>query len=234
AVGDVPARTELRVSAGGDSQAFAVEVEGRPALWPGRQGDRPVIVAARDRLPAFLPTEMWVAAPMAGARPALVRAGLPVSLARTAAGVRSASDAVAVELTFGFVEALGALAGLIAVVGLVLYVEERQRVREISYALSRRMGLGRATHLFSVAVELGTMLAVATLTGCAVAWVAARAVMAGLDTQPSVPPRPALTVPHLLLPTLAGAMVALALAGSLLVQRRADAARLAEVLRRAG
>ena len=41
-----------------------------------------------------------------------------------------------------------------------MYLEARQRSREVSYALARRMGLARRAHRRSIALELGAILLV--------------------------------------------------------------------------
>ena len=112
-----------------------------------------------------------------------------------------------VSWTFGYLSALAALVGLVAIGGLLLYLETRQRTRTASYALGRRMGLTRATHLRSLLAELGVLLGLAWAIGAGLAWAAVLIVYHRLDIDPSRPPTPLLTVPVL---AFAGSAVAVA------------------------
>jgi putative ABC transport system permease protein len=136
--------------------------------------------------------------------------------------------------TFRLLSALGVLAGTVALVGLVLYAQARQRGRVVAYALTRRMGLSRAAHRRSVLWELAGLLGFAFLLGAGLAVVAAAAVLRRLDPMPQLPPGLRLELSEAVLAaTLAGVLLA-ALAGAVLVQRAADRANVAEVMRLAG
>jgi hypothetical protein len=73
----------------------------------------------------------------------------------SAAALLHTSSLRAISWTLGMLEALGVLAGLVTVAGLLLYVQARQRGQMVAYALVRRMGLGmglaRWTHWLSTA-----------------------------------------------------------------------------------
>jgi putative ABC transport system permease protein len=141
---------------------------------------------------------------------------------------------LAVSWTFSMLQALGVLAGLVALAGLVLYLQARQRGRLVAYALARRMGLSRGAHLRSVALELVAMLLFGFALGTALALATAALVHRRLDPMPEIPPGLRLQLPGAVLGlTLLGVAVA-ALAGALLVQRGADRAKVAEVMRLAG
>src|SRR5207248_508173 len=121
----------------------------------------------------------------------------------------------------GLLEAFGVLAGAITVLGMVLYLQARQRTREVSYVLAKRMGLRPRAHRRSVLVELLAMLVSAFVLALVFATVAAALVHGRLDPIPSLPPSPFLNIPLALYGmTLAGVVVA-CLAGATLVQRRA-------------
>ncbi len=128
----------------------------------------------------------------------------------------------------------GLAAALLAVVGLLLYLQARQTEREVAYALSRRMGLARGAHRAAVALEVAGMLGVALTAGTLLALSAAWLVNGRLDPLPQVPPPPLFTVPGGLLLAVAATLPLLAGMGALLVQRAADRTRVAEVLRLAG
>ena len=135
--------------------------------------------------------------------------------------------------TFGFLEALGVLAGLVAAVAVLLYLQARQRAREVSYALAARMGLGRAAHRRSVLLEVAGMLAVAFALGVLLGTVGAAAVVGRIDLLPHVPPGPSVRIPLQVIGLAAAGLAIIAVAGAWLAQRQADRANVAEVLRRA-
>jgi putative ABC transport system permease protein len=136
-----------------------------------------------------------------------------------------------VSWTFGYLSALAALVGLVAIGGLLLYLETRQRTRTASYALGKRMGLTRATHLRSLLAELGVLLGLAWMIGAGLAWAAVLLVYHRLDIDPTRPPTPLLTVPVLALAGSAVAVAVVVVLASLYAQRSADRADVSEVLR---
>jgi putative ABC transport system permease protein len=179
--------------------------------------------------------ELWSPASPAQLKAALAsaRAGSDVGLARTAHAERSTLTFESLSWSFAFLEALGILAGVMALVGLLLYLQARQQSREVAYALGRRMGMTSAAHRRSVISELGGMLGSAFVAGSLFAWVASLMVQGRLDPLPSLPPSPALRVPGAPIGLTAAALAAAVVVGAAAVQRRADRASVAEVMRRA-
>jgi putative ABC transport system permease protein len=240
--GSMPARASL------DLAGFAVPVEvvGTAEGFPGMVGGSALVVASADvlngalekknyTLDDFGPTyQIWVRGPTAPVIEALRRQGVIPSLVQTAAEVEGSPGFLALRWTFGFLEALGVLAGLVALVGLVLYLAARQGAREVSYALAKRMGLSRGSHRTSVALELGAMLAAAFVLGSILATVAAALIYGKVDLLPQIPPGPLLEVPRALFGLIAGTLVVFAWVGAWGVQRKADRANIAEVMRLAG
>ena len=159
---------------------------------------------------------------------------LVVSAAQLEAMAKRSPAFVAVSWTFLLLQALGVLAGLVALAGLVLYVQARQRGYVVANALSRRMGLSRAAHRRSVALELAGMLLFAFTLGGALALLASALVYRRLDPMPEIPPPLSLYLPGTM---LVGTLLTVALAawaGAWLVQRGADRANVAEAMRLAG
>jgi putative ABC transport system permease protein len=221
-----------------------VAMVGRAAAFPGMsRADRPLLVVSAERLSRWAAAlgvgrtgghEVWTREDPAAVVAALREAGTVPEATRTASTVMRTPTFLAVSWTFGMLQALGALAGLVALVGLVLYVQARQRGRLVAYALARRMGLSRGAHLRSVAMELAAMLLFSFALGMALALVTASLVYRRLDPMPELPPGLHLVLPGAVLGlTLLGVAVA-AVAGALLVQRGADRANVAEVMRLAG
>src|SRR3954447_26453639 len=120
---------------------------------------------------------------------------------------------------------------VIAVGGVLLYLEARSRSRVAGYVLARRLGLTRAAHLRSLLVELGGVAAVGLVLGGLLAAAAGAGVYRRLDVDPVRPPTPLLDVPGtaIVLTAVAAAAVAALAAGH--TQRAADRADPAAVLR---
>ena len=190
--------------------------------------------AGRKRDQASWRTELWARGDPGAALAALRRAGQAPVAVTTAAGQMRTAAFVAQAWTFRLLSALGVLAGMVALVGLVLYAQARQRGRVIAYALTRRMGLSRAAHRRSVLWELAGLLGFAFLLGAGLAVVAAAAVLPRLDPMPELPPSLGLELPGLVLAGTLACVLLAALVGAVLVQRAADRAKVAEVMRLAG
>jgi putative ABC transport system permease protein len=188
--------------------------------------------AQRDR--AGWRTEIWARGDPEAVQAVLRRAGRTPEVVASAADQLRTPVFLAQAWTFRLLSALGVLAGTVALVGLVLYAQARQRGRVVAYALTRRMGLSRAAHRRSVLWELAGLLGFAFLLGAGSAVAAAAAVLGRIDPMPELPPGLGLELPGAVLGgTLLGILLA-ALAGALLVQRAADRASVAEVMRLAG
>ena len=223
---------------------LAVTVVATARAFPGMTStDRSLLVVSsagfdaavgRQRTLAGWRTELWARGDPGAALAALRRAGEAPAAMTTAAGQMRTAVFVAQAWTFRLLSALGVLAGMVALVGLVLYAQARQRGRVIAYALTRRMGLSRAAHRRSVFWELAGLLGFAFLLGAGLAVVAAAAVLPRLDPMPELPPGLRLELPGLVLAGTLGCVLLAALAGAVLVQRAADRAKVAEVMRLVG
>jgi putative ABC transport system permease protein len=214
--------------------------------FPGMPAGAPLVVAGTRALERVVAKqglilddlqpqyELWVRGSVAPVVRALRQDGIYPATVITAAHVAETPGFLALSWLFGYLEALGALAGLLALVALVLYVESRQRAREVSYALAVRMGLTRAAHLLSVALELLAMLLGAFAIGAVLAAAGSFTVHGKVDPLPQFPPGALFRLPRGLLAILAAAVVVSAAGAALIVQRRADRANVAEVMRLAG
>lgn len=133
--------------------------------------------------------------------------------------------------SFVFMELLGAVTAVIALIGLLLYLQARQRSRDLSYALARRMGLSSGTHLVAIAAEIAGLLVAAYLTGTALAITTAMLIFRRLDPLPDLPPAPILRPPTAMLAVVAVGIALCAWSGAWLVQRRAEQADVGAELR---
>jgi putative ABC transport system permease protein len=205
-------------------------------IFPGRRVPAPMIVLDRSRLGEVDPyagtlNELWSRGDPTAAQDAVAAQDARIYTVSSQDSVFEVANFLGVSWTFGYLSALAALVGLVAIGGLLLYLETRQRSRTAAYALGRRMGLTRGTHLRSLLAELGVLLGLAWVIGAALAWAAVLMVYGRLDIDTDRPPGPLLTVPTA---AFAGSLVAVAVVvvlAALYAQRSADRADVAEVLR---
>jgi putative ABC transport system permease protein len=225
---------DLFLGAQGRSERFQAQVTERVRAFPGMRAN-PLVVVDRRALAGLDPareTLLWARGEREQVLAALDRADVRVvGVVTDARDVLDVSSFLATAWTFGFLQALGVLTGLITAGGLLLYLETRQRSRRAAYALSRRMGLSRATHLGSLLAEVGGTLLGGLAIGVGLSFVAARLVYLRLDALPTVPPVPLLRAPVLALAGTAMAVLAVTWLAAWMAQRSADRTNLAEVLR---
>jgi putative ABC transport system permease protein len=213
------------------------------AGFAGMPPDAPLVVASQRQLrrvasaqgatladlsPAY---EVWVRGPVRPVLRALGRAGVLPTGVLTAAGAARSPRFLATSWLFGFLETLGFTTAVLALVATLLYVQARHAQREVSYALASRMGLDRRSHRRSVVVELAGMMITAFTVGSVVALLSALVVKGDVDPVPQLAPALRLHLPWRLLGAIAVALVGFAWAAALMVQRRADRANVAEVMR---
>jgi hypothetical protein len=178
--------------------------------------------------------EVWAHGRTARAVSYLEGLGVPAASIRTADTFVHAPNFRAISSSFGFMELLGVLAALVAVIGVVLYLQARQRARLIAYAMASRMGLSSGGHRAAVALELGLILLIAAAAGTILAIVAGAAMTPWIDPLPSVAPTPTFRTPGAVLLVVSIGAPLIALLGGALVQRRTDRSDVAEALRYAG
>jgi putative ABC transport system permease protein len=232
--GELPSTGTL-VFRGGPAR-IRVKVAAFIKAFPGMDPSRPLVIADAQVLasrgaPGFF--SIWAKADPAVVRDALPR-GVHILAFVSAAQVQQNPNFLALSWALGFLQALGIMTGLIVLGGMLLYLEARQRAREVSYALAKRMGLTAGSHRRSVAIELGAMLGLGAVLGALLAWIAARLVFGQIDALPQIPPPPLFRTPIGLLGVTAAALLLAAWVGAWRVQRTTERARVAEVMRLAG
>jgi putative ABC transport system permease protein len=220
-----------------------IDVVERVESFPGRSPARPLVVASRTSAAAFAPgtedagaevagrwrAEVWTSGTDAVER--LVAAGADVEQVRTSAEAAARPRLVAVTWALGALQAFAVLATALALVGVLLFVSSRQRATQVSYALARRMGLSVGSHRVALGTEVVALLGIALAVATALGLLASALVAGALDPIPDLPPRPRMAVPAPALAALAGTLVVAGLCGAALLQRGADRANVAEVLR---
>jgi putative ABC transport system permease protein len=207
-------------------------------VLPGRRLAGPLLLVSADRLPAIAATanpdrtsELWTDGPPAPALDAVLAATGRAPQVLTPGQVFTTANFLGITWTFGYLSALAVFVGVIAVGGLLLYLEARSRTRVSGYVMARRLGLSRRAHLGSLVVELGVAAGAGLLLGALLAAAAVAVVYRRLDVDVVRPPTPLLAVPWpaIGLTALATAVVAVLAAGY--AQRAADRADPASVLR---
>ena len=234
---DCPAVTSVRLRSG----ELAVDVVARPRYFPGLRLLRgPTLVVDRAALAGVdrytqWQEEVWTTADRRGeVGDALLRAGVRVDRVKSPDGFLSVTELTPLVWSFGYLRALAALTGAIALAALILYVAARERQRSVSQVLARRMGLRRRTHLLSLAQELGWLVGAGWLAGVLLGWAAALLVTRLLDFDPDFPPAAVVAAPVGLLLATAAAAAVFVLIGMAVAQRSADRTKPAEVLRLGG
>ncbi|MFQ1003521.1 FtsX-like permease family protein [Modestobacter sp. SSW1-42] len=225
---------DLRVG----STPVGAEVVDVARVLPGRRSNAPLVLVAADRLPeiprsagAARVGEVWTNGPIEPALDAVLDAGATATRLIEPGQVQQRANFLGITWTFGYLSALAVFVGVIAVGGLLLYLEARSRTRVSGYVMARRLGLTRAAHLRSLLVELAGVAVVGSVLGGVLAAGAVALVYRRLDVDRLRPPTPLLDVPW---PALAGSVVVvLVVAGlaALYAQRAADRADPASVLR---
>ncbi|MGI8532587.1 MAG: FtsX-like permease family protein [Geodermatophilaceae bacterium] len=97
--------------------------------------------------------------------------------------------------TFGYLEIIAALTGLIAATALLLYLAARQRQRVSAFHLGRRMGITDAFHLRSLLLEVAAVLVGAWLAGSTLGLLCVELAYRLLDLNPTFPPQPQFDLP---------------------------------------
>ncbi len=217
-----------------------VEVLAVADVLPGRRTAEPLILLDSARVGSDVPeaanqqNEIWT---NDDARPAVEeirRQNARLFRVFTTAEIFDLANFLGVSWTFGYLQGLAAFVGVIAIGGLLLYLETRQRARTASNAMARRMGLSRRAHFRSLLAELGSVLVVAGIVGAVLAAAAVAMAYRRLDVAALREPSPLLAVPWLTLAAVAAAAVAVAFAAAAFAQRRSDRVNPAEVLRLGG
>ena len=157
-----------------------VSVAGTATTFPGTSSDsRPLLVMDRTALaeafrglpdPLATPratTEIWVHGPPDSVLDTMDELGVFPQLVLTAEEVQDIPFIDAAVQTFLVLRVLGIAAAVLLIAVAVVYLRARQRDRVVATLLSDRMGMPRPTMRAASVVELGALLAVSFVVGCA-------------------------------------------------------------------
>jgi putative ABC transport system permease protein len=224
------------------SASTTLHILGDLETFPGSRRTRPLVVVDRDRFINTLADEsgrllgvrylMWTLdRTESEIETALAEADIGYAYTTAASTTLDQLRFASLVWTFDFLEIYSALAGLIAIGAVLLYVDTRQRARNLSYALARRMGLTRGEHMVASMLEIGSLTVLGAVVGIIAGRIPARQLYLILDAVQETPPPPrwvgALNV-GVIAVTVA---VIVSLLASLLAQRTADRADTSELLR---
>jgi putative ABC transport system permease protein len=140
-------------------------------------------------------------------------------------------EVVLATRTFGYMRLIAVASGLLALIGLVLYLQARQRSQAIASVLALRMGFGRAAQTLSLALEVFCLLAFAAVIGGVVAVAAAIPVVHRIDPLPVDPPSPIFVIPTATLVVVAVSLLLVALAAAAATSWLAARTDVSEALR---
>jgi hypothetical protein len=220
-----------------------VHVIARVHVFPGMSAGVPVVVVDRSVLAAAArksglfdplddpPTYVWAKGPPAEAARALEGPPVEAAFVSSVDAFRKQPDVLAATRAFSFMRLMAVASGVLVFLGLVLYLGARQRSQAVASSLTARMGLGRATEILSLALELGSVTLIAAIVGGAVAVAAAGPVVGHIDPLPAYPPGPALSIPLAAILGSAAALVAIALLAGAFTSWASRRTNMAEALR---
>lgn len=220
-------------------ERIALHVVGRSESFPGlRDPFEPLLVVNRAALPAQLPVftdrmeELWTDPAHEGAALAALRAaGVDATFRVSPATFLDSTGLRPVTWLFGYLRALAYLTGAVAMTALAFAFTARTRRRALSYYLARRMGLSRAGHRRSIAVELGSLLALSWACGVGLAVGAVGLVYRLTDAYPKFPPPPHFPLPVQTIAVSAALTLLVGLCGTALLQRLLDRVPPGDLLR---
>jgi putative ABC transport system permease protein len=176
-------------------------------------------------------TELWIDAPRDVALAELDALAVDYLEVRNGATVADGLSFLTVSWTFGYVTALGVLAGLLAVAGAAVYLDARRRDRVLGYTFARRMGMTPRRHRRALLLELGASVTVGCWVGLVAATVAVWIAHGHIDPIPVYEPAPLFRPATGVLVGVGTLAVVVAVVGAVLAQRRVDRDDPVEVLR---
>jgi putative ABC transport system permease protein len=222
---------------------FPVRILARVKVFPGMSEGVPLVItsvralnAASTKLHLFDPldvpaTYIWVKGPPAAIEQAFGRTSLQPYYVVSVDTYRKNSDFLLATRTLSYMRIVAIASGILVLIGLLLYLQARQRPQAIASALARRMGLRRRTEILSLSLELGAIVFFAATLGAVIAIAAAEPITKHLDPLPEYPPSPVFAIPTAVILVSVGALVVLSVAAGALTSWFAGRTDISEALR---
>jgi putative ABC transport system permease protein len=226
-----------------EGHSFPVHVLGSVRAFPEMSVGVPLVITSYRALDAVankarvydpLGTEetyLWAKGPPGAVARALSAPALDADYVSSINTFLRNPDVVLATRTFSFMRAIALVAGVLVLIGLLLYLQARQRSQAIASALARRMGFGRGAEIVSLWLELGSILLFAAVVGGGIAIAAARPVTRHLDPLPQDTPSPIFAVPTGPILVAAGAIVVVTVLAGALTSWFASRTDVAEAIR---
>lgn len=209
--------------------------------FPGDVLDRPLVVMTRDALREALGTiggsvgsrheEIWARGETDAIEAELQSLEVPLALPIDVDKVLDTPALRSLLWILNLLVALGAAAAIIAVVGILLYLQARQRAAWVSSAMTRRMGLSRRREFLSWWGEVAGALFAALFAAITLGLVVADAMNSELDPRPNLLPPPVFVIPASTILALGVCMLAVSVFSAWRVQRSIDETNVAQVMR---
>jgi putative ABC transport system permease protein len=201
---------------------------------PGMRGGYPVVLVHADAVRTdhlFAVHQLWIKGDPGELRDELLAANLPLSRVDTIDDLRAGAIHEPVTYTFQYLVALSIFTGLIAVVGLLLYLESRTVAHRRAYVLLRRLGLRPTAHRCALLAELALPVLAGLAGGLALSHALAYTLHDAFDLNRGQPPGAILTTPYLMIAVVSVTAFVVAVGAATLAHRRIARANPAEVLR---
>jgi putative ABC transport system permease protein len=184
-----------------------IQVVGRVKVFPGMSEGVPLVITSTDALGAITArlrlanplgittTYVWAKGPPAPIEQALAQTSIdPNSLVSVDTYLKN-SDFLLATRALSYMRILGFAAAALVLIGLMLYLQARQRSQAIASALARRMGLRRDSEIISLWLELAGIAFFAGAVGATIASAGAEFIVQHLDPLPQYPPAPVFQLP---------------------------------------
>jgi putative ABC transport system permease protein len=168
---------------------------------------------------------IWAKGQPAALVKALQAPGLDIAYVTSIDALAKDPQILLATRTYSYVRTVALAAALIALAGLVLYLQARGQSQRIASAMARRMGLSAGSETLSLFLELSAILLLSALVGVAIAASVAAPVVRHVDLLPDYSPSSILALPWPVAWLLAAALLAVAaLAATVtcLLSRRTD------------
>jgi putative ABC transport system permease protein len=184
-----------------------IRVVSRVSSFPGMSGGVPLVVVAGGSLDAaarrahvlnplgVTQTYVWAKGTPKDVVRALEVPPIQASFVTSGDEFRHDPDVLLATRTLTYLRLIAAAAGALVFVGLLLYLQARQRSQAAASALAARMGLRRGAETLSLAVELASIASFAAVLGGLVALLTAIPIVGHVDPLPDNPPVPPPVIP---------------------------------------
>jgi len=222
---------------------YPVDVVGSVRTFPEAVPDQPLVItsfsalnAAATRANTIDPLDvpfsyLWVKGPPSAAAAALTASPVHPYYVTTVDTFLRDPNVVLATRTYGFMRTVAIASAVLVLIGVLLYLQTRQRSQVIASALTRRMGLSRGTETLSLCLELAGILAFAAIVGGAIALAAAAPIVRHLDPLPLDPPAPIFVFPVTAVLVIAAALCVFTLVAGAVTSWLARRTNISEAIR---